>query len=312
MRWSGRLSLGLSVLFLTVSGQGWANPPIITDPVSLIPQAPSKVDMIAAARDAANRMTVPVMVNGQGPFPFVIDTGADRTVISAELAAKLGLQAGDPVVLNGTAGVDLTPTAIIPRLEVGVREIRNVDAPMLQAANLGAMGMLGIDSLFDQRMVMDFRAKRITVEASRHEHMSADVIVVRAHRRLGQLVLVDSSIGGEPILVILDSGAQNTIGNFALRDFINSRRDSLGLPVDVVSVSGGATPARFATVPRIKIGGFTLRNLPIAFADLHTFKEFDLNGQPAILLGMDVLRHFDRVAVDFGRKEVSFRLPLAG
>ncbi|MGC1302196.1 MAG: retroviral-like aspartic protease family protein [Caulobacteraceae bacterium] len=304
--------MGLSVLFLAASGQGHAMPPIVTGPISRIPQAASKADTIAAARDAADRMTVPVMVNGQGPFPFVIDTGADRTVISAELATRLGLKPGDPVVLNGTGGVDLTPTAIIPKLAVGVREIHDVDAPMLLASNLGAMGMLGIDSLFDQRMVMDFRAKRMTVEASKREHISADVIVIRAHRRLGQLVLVDSSIGGEPILVILDSGAQNTIGNFALRDFINRQPDRHGLPVQVISVSGRTTPAQFASVPRIKIGGFSLHNLPIAFADLHTFREFDLNDQPAMLLGMDVLRHFDLVAVDFGRKEVTFQLPPAG
>jgi predicted aspartyl protease len=308
---SGLLGVALAALCVTSTSSSHATPPVLTGPITRIPT--SQTDSLAAARDAADRMTVPVMVNGQGPFPFVIDTGADRTVISAELAATLDLKPGEPVVVNGTAGVDLTPTAIIPRLAVGVREILDVDAPMLTAANLGAVGMLGIDSLRDQRMVMDFHAKRMTVEASKREHFASDVIVVHAHRRLGQLVLVDSSIGRVPIFVILDSGAQNTIGNFALRDFVRGqRRGDSKLPVDVVSVSGRTTPAQFASLSNVKIGGVTLHNLPIAFADLHTFKEFDLNDQPAMLLGMDVLRHFDRVSVDFGRKEVSFRVPDEG
>jgi predicted aspartyl protease len=311
MRRSSWLCLGLATLSLAAEAPSRAGP-VAVGP-SIATRLPAKPDAVTAGRDTFDRMTVPVMVNGQGPFPFVIDTGADRTVISAELAATLGLNPGDPVVLNDVSGVGLTPTAIIPKLAVGVRELRDVDAPTLAAANLGAMGLLGIDSLRDQRMVMDFHARRMTVEASKPEHYGADVIVVHATRRLGQLVLVDASIGGEPILVILDSGAQNTIGNLALRDLIGRwHGGQQGLPVDVISVSGRTIPAHFASLPNLRIGGIALHNVPIAFADLHTFSEFDLNGQPAILLGMDVLRHFDRVAVDFGRKQVSFRFPDAG
>ncbi len=272
-----------------------------------------KSDEVAAARDASERMTVPVRVDGAGPYPFVIDTGADRTVISRELADALGLKAGDPVRLNGTGGVDLTPTARIGELTVGARQMREVSAPTLMAANLGAQGLLGIDSLHDQRMVMDFARNRMQVEPSRHERYGLDTIVVRARSRYGQLVLVDASIDGAPILVILDSGAQNTIGNLAMKRLVGVHSASAArLPVEVVSVSGRTTPAEFADVPRVKLGGVVVNNLPIAFADLHTFDEFGLNDAPAMLLGMDVLRHFDRVIVDFGRREVSFRFPVAG
>jgi predicted aspartyl protease len=308
MRRSSWLCLGLASMCLMVTAPSRAGP-VHLGPTSRIPGLVDPVDEIKAGRDTSDRMTVPVMVNGQGPFPFVIDTGADRTVISNELAAQLGLQPGEPVILNDTGGVGITPTAVIPKLGVGARELHDVNAPLLTASNLGAMGLLGIDALRDQRMVMDFHARRMTVEASKPEHFGTDVIVVQAHRRLGQLVLVDSSIGGEPIMVILDSGAQNSIGNFALRDLIAHEMDGQGLPVEVISVAGHTTPARFAVMPRIRVGGISLHNVPIAFADLHTFSEFGLNDQPAILLGMDVLRHFDRVAVDFGRKEVSFRFP---
>ena len=270
-------------------------------------------DAVATSRDAAERMTVPVTVDGRGPYAFVIDTGADRTVISRELAASLGLQPGDPVELNGTGGVDLTPTARIGELLVGARHMREVSAPTLLASNLGAAGLLGIDSLRDQRMVMDFSRNLMVVEPSRRERFGMDEVVVRAHSRYGQLVLVDASVDGVPIAVILDSGAQNTIGNLALLRMIGGERtDYAKLPVQVVSVSGRETPARFANMPHVKLGGVNLNNVPVAFADLHTFSEFDLTSEPAMLLGMDVLRHFDRVVVDFGRKEVLFRFPLQG
>ena len=36
------------------------------------------------AADAAARMTVPVSIEGQGPFKFIVDTGSERTVIWPE------------------------------------------------------------------------------------------------------------------------------------------------------------------------------------------------------------------------------------
>jgi hypothetical protein len=49
-------------------------------------------------------------------------------------------------------------------------------------------------------------------------------------------------------------------------------------------------------------------NMPIVFADPHTFSLFKLDNIPAILVGMDVLRLFDRVAIDFSRREVRFNI----
>ena len=280
---------------------------------SRIPAAtPSpQAERLATSDDAQDRMTVPVRINGEGPFAFAIDTGADRTVVSQELAATLGLKAGEPVRVNDTAGADLTPTARIDRIDVGAREMRGVSAPTLAAANLGATGLLGVDSLRDQRMVMDFHHRSMSVEPSRRRLFGADVIVVHARSRYGQLVLVDAAFNGRPLAVIVDSGAQSTVGNLALeREVLGPHPDPRAPASEVISVSGRTTPARFANLPQVRIGGAVLNNLPIAFADLHTFSEFDMNGGPAMLLGMDVLRHFDRVAVDFGRREVSFQLPL--
>ena len=310
-----QLWLKAAAAVAALSTTGVADATFVHSP-SLIPvvshPAPIR-DRLAAARDMTDRMTVSVTVNGQGPFPFVIDTGADRTVISRELADRLGLKPGDPVRLNSTSGVALTPTARIDSLGIGTREVHGVDAPLLSAANLGAMGMLGIDSLKDQRIVMDFLARRLTVEPSHRERFGSNVIVVRAKSRLGHLVVVDAAIGGRPIFVILDSGAQNTVGNFALRDLLTRHRgEPLKLDGSVISVAGGATPVGFLVAPEARIGDIFVHNLPIAVADLHTFDEFDLNDRPAMLLGMDLLRQFDRVAVDFHRKQVTFRLPDQG
>jgi hypothetical protein len=52
-------------------------------------------------------------------------------------------------------------------------------------------------------------------------------------------------------------------------------------------------------------------NAAIAFADAHPFKLFGLDKKPSMLLGMEGLRSFERVSVDFSTKKVTFLLPKA-
>ena len=67
--------------------------------------------------------------------------------------------------------------------------------------------------------------------------------------------------------------------------------------------------AQFAQIDRIQIGGVDMNNIPVAFADAEPFKRFGLANKPALLLGMDALRLFQRVSVDFANKQVRFILP---
>src|SRR5688500_13536665 len=55
--------------------------------------------------DGYERMTVPVRVSGSGPYRFLVDTGADRTAISHEVAAELNLKPGISASMHTVAGV---------------------------------------------------------------------------------------------------------------------------------------------------------------------------------------------------------------
>ncbi len=263
---------------------------------------------IPAAQDQAARMTIPVMVNGQGPFSFVVDTGADRTVISRRLAAALKLPAGADVRLHDTAGAAQVHTAVLDSLSFGGRDVHGVEAAVLEAANIGADGMLGIDSLHDQRVLMDFASRTFAARASQPWASElANAIVVVGRSRFGQLVLVNAEADGQRVFVILDSGAQNTLGNAALQRLMSSAEAARRPPTNnVISVMGGSTPARINRIDAIRLGGIELRGVPIAYADLETFRQFGLQDKPAMLLGMDVLHLFRSVSVDFLRREAAF------
>ena len=265
---------------------------------------------LALSHDATSRLTVSVRIDGQGPFNFVIDTGSDRTVISRELASQLALPKGPDVTLHGTAGAEQTETAVIDRLSIGNRVVEAVDAPVLAAANLGAAGMLGIDSLRDEHIVMDFRNKTLSATPSSSVEYNPFTIVVRGRSRFGQLILVDAQVRGRRVYVIVDSGAQNTIGNLALQRLLTSKGAPLGehALAEEISVTGRRSTAELQNVAEMHIGALTIKNMSLAFADLHTFDRYGLSDKPAMLLGMDVLSLCDRVTVDFDRREATFTL----
>jgi hypothetical protein len=266
---------------------------------------PADLRMIA---DMYRRMTAPIKVDDKGPFAFVVDTGANQSVISDELVTLLGLVRGPMENLNGVAGVQLTATTTA-RLGVGDRPGAEAMLSILPSASIGGLGMLGLDQLENQRLTLDFGAQRLRIEESKRSWRDPDDVAMAAHRRDGQLTLVDADLAGVPLVAFLDSGAQNTIGNMKLRELATTRSPTtVWSTVPVVSATGQTISADMADLPQLRVGGLRLTDWPVAFADLHIFRMWDLTQIPAILLGVDVLSRFESVSLDFGRAEVRFHM----
>lgn len=275
-------------------------------------QAPAPPDVtVALGMDRSDRMTVPVRIGESEALAFVIDTGAERTLVSRQLAERLNLAAGPVLNMVTVTGTSRVGTVIVPSLELSGTEVKEIEAPALDQAHLGAAGMLGLDSLQRRRVTLDFKNNEMKVTAARHvEDTDPDTIVVTARNRYGQLILVNSRLMGERVQVIVDTGAETSIGNLALLRKLERHKKLPALtPVTITSVTGGTMPAQFAQIERIQIGGVDMNNIPVAFADAEPFRRFGLENKPALLLGMDALRLFERVSVDFANKQVRFILP---
>ena len=272
---------------------------------------PSEDVSVALGTDRSDRMTVPVSIAGSPALPFVIDTGAERTVISRQLADRLNLAAGPVRNLVTVTGSGKVNTVIVPSLELSGTKVKEIEAPALDQAHFGAHRMLGIDSLQSPPVQLDFKKGEMKVmPARRPEDTDPDTIVVTARNRYGQLILVNSRLLGERVQVIIDTGAETSIGNLALLDKLALHKKVPRLvPVTIRSVTGQTLEAQFAQIDRIQIGGVDMNNIPVAFTDAEPFKRFGLANKPALLLGMDALRLFDRVSVDFANKQVRFILP---
>ena len=263
-------------------------------------------------------MTLPVTVNGSGPYQFLVDTGSERTVISKELAGALRLGPGPKTRMHSVSGESRVSTVIIPELELSRRRVKRIAAPALAQMHIGAAGMLGIDSLKSQNIVFDFAARTMALtpyyrEERKELASDRDEIVVTARTRLGRLVLANASVHGSKVVVIVDTGAEVSMGNEALRRLLIRIRQMKGTePIKLLSITGDRIHADYTAIGRVHIGGLRMSNMAVAFGKVRLFEELDLEDRPAILLGMDVLSRFDRVAVDFARREVRFRMPKEG
>ena len=273
-------------------------------------EAAGPTDTLKMVQDSSSRLTLPVMVNGRGPYNFLVDTGSERSVISRELAAALDLPPGPPVRVHQTTGDDLVKTVVIDHLAVGVRGIDHVEAPALAAEDLGAAGLLGVDALRDLHIVMDFQTMRMSSAPSRPEPFDPHTIVVRGRSRFGQLILVNASVRGVPVYVVLDSGSQLSVGNPALLKLLTGHSVGFDPPktTELISVTGRRMTVELDQIAEANVGGISIHNMTLAFAPSPLFGRFGLDRQPAMFLGMDVLSQCLRVSVDLHRKEATFTL----
>jgi predicted aspartyl protease len=265
------------------------------------------------ARKIQTRLTVEVRVNGRGPYQFLVDSGADSSVLGLRIARALQLPASTPVVLNAMTGSARVERVRVDDLTLGRSTVRNLELPVLLEKDLGGDGIVGIDALVEQRLMLDFENRVIKVEDARRPSVVLDgEIVVTARRRRGQLILTEVSAGGQKVDAVIDTGSEITIGNLLLRDkLIRGNRDKF-VELEAVGVTGVPMKLQLARVAELKLGKVTLRNVPIAFADVPPFRVFGLANQPSLMLGTDLLDTFRRVSLDFRARKVRFQLRRCG
>lgn len=270
-------------------------------------------DDVQLSRDRRNRMTAPVKLGAAGPFQFLVDTGSDRTAISRELASLLGLAPGKKALLHSSTGQSEVAMVVVPELTLSRKAVRDIASPLLDRMHIGADGILGIDSLRAQRVSFDFRSQTMSISSGRAPVAGREeegAIIVRARRREGRLMIADVTADGQRLKAIIDTGSDVSVGNAALRRRLagKGKIQILG-PIELVSVTGAILPGEIAIVRELEIGGITLQDLALVFADAHTFRVLDLDDEPAMLLGMDALRSFDKVSIDFASKKLRFFPP---
>ena len=275
---------------------------------------PDDAEKIAAQSDLAKHLTIPVMIGNQGPFRFVVDTGADRSVIADDVAIRLGLIRGNAVTVQGVVRSLETQYVAVADVTIGKSRRVNLKMPVLPRKYLYADGYLGLDAVDGYRVTLDFESGELGLGPPKRRFMyrtrRSNEALVPVSGTMGHLRSLNCRVDGISTTCFLDTGAEVSLGNSRLLEALEA--DNPGYQIlgklPITGITGGSIVAKVIHVNKIKLHAVNFTDCNLAIADMDVFEVWGLNDEPALLIGMNFLRQFAKVSIDYGAKEIRFDL----
>jgi len=273
--------------------------------------APSPSDAAELTFDADGRPVAMTWINDQGPFAFAIDTAAGASVISPELIAQLQLSP-DPThkaQLHGVSGMTIVDLYPIRSIDVGGVRAENLLllAPPAHNATGGAhhSGLIGADVFAGKRVEFDIARQTVSITAS-NDGARADMTSLPADILGGVMTVVSLDVGGVETRAIIDTGARKSLGNLALMSALEIAPDAAPAAPLSSGITGHGLEIAAERATTIGFSQARTETVTVEFSGAHVFGQLGLADTPAIILGMDVLTHFDAFAIDHERQEFQF------
>lgn len=274
--------------------------------------ADSDVASVTAGRNVSQHLTIKVMINGGGPYDFVVDTGAELTVLADNVAAQLNLPAGAPITVEGVTGRIQTRLVPVGELRVGPFRHENMKLPILPRSFLQADGFLGLDVIGESRVTFDFSAKALKIERPRmrFEPNGLNATRIRTSGVGGRLRATNCFVDNVRASAFIDTGAELSVGNPALEAALRKRRRGVTVlgPAILRDITGTQVNGEVIAIREIALQSLQFTSGSLVIADVPSFDTFDLRNEPAMLIGMDFLRQFASVSIDYRLKEIRFEL----
>ncbi len=246
---------------------------------------------------------VEVALNGEGPFPMVLDTGAGLTTVTTGVRDELNLvnmgRMPHPVqVAGGSETVDLYMLGFVElggeRAPAPITII--LDAPMRYVRE--ARGILGMNVLSRFALDLDQPNRRVILRAPGELPREGEGwTALKTDARADYFLIVDADLGdGVTAKAVIDTGANETILNAALAEALGVVEGAPGVSAGGIRLVGAKSLK--AKLKQVDLGGVRWTGLGVQAADLPLFKALELDDRPALILGNDALKQV-RLFVDY-------------
>jgi hypothetical protein len=304
---SGLLALGLPFAAQSAAAQSVA--PSGTESVTVRGQTP--IVTLQTWVDLYGRPTADVMLNGRGPFKFVVDTGSNTSVLSTRVARTLELQPLPDRMVHGVTGNMMAKFARIARIETGRSVSLSLPVAILDAPAFEALdGILGMDMFRDRRIRFNFTRK--TVEFEGNGRRAARLpIIANVRLRQGLLIEAEGRIGTVRARCVLDTGCDTSVMNMALLEAIRSPRvlrNRGAVAPKIIGVTNQELNGVWASLPDVDLIGVKIRRLTVVAANAPVFGLWGLADTPAMLVGMDILTQVETLVIDYRRRQVELKM----
>jgi predicted aspartyl protease len=273
--------------------------------------APGESAVAGATRnDGSGRAVALININGQGPYRFVIDTGANRSVLSQSLAARLGLAPSGEGIVHSIDGAELAKLVNVESLSFGALQLSSGETPVLDGPMLdGEHGLLGVDGMAGHLLHVDFTKHCVEIYDSAARMTMQGWQSVPARMRFGSLLMIPGEIMGVRVNVLIDTGSNISLANKHFRAaLLNVAARSIEYHGDHAFTFGRPIVlSESVWTPRLRLGRTFVESVKAYVGDFHIFDLWGLQDEPTLLIGMDVLARAREMAIDYERGIVYFR-----
>jgi len=283
---------------------------------------------VAAITDAARAYEIPFQpfyglmlveghVNGQGPFRFLVDSGATSTVLSNNLFDSLKIPVLSTAVVSCVGGTGKTGTKLakVENLKIGELEISDLPISSFDNTIFAELidGVLSTADLADFLITLDYPARRIMLEPRSSKRVAKPSTDLRASRIevsfriLGNLILAPISINQQPAQNFLfDTGAVTSTLSKRQAAFLGIRDDTPNASVDIQFAGACGITQSVLSVDRIDL---SLQALKVPYAKILAveLKEIskELRTEVSGILGGDFYSQ-RKVTIDYRNTRLTF------
>lgn len=244
---------------------------VLSSQLNIYAQTKTVVDVPMKLRGLSP--TVEVMVNGQGPFLFAIDTGAQGMArIDSSLVEKLGLKVnGQALGGDGSGSSRTLDTVGVDSIKLGDVEFKDITAITRNynaAPNPGKIdGILGFNLFSEYLLTLDFPAKRVRLEKGELPAANGQNIISFENPR--GIAVIEMEVGNQKVKADLDSG--NMAGGFMLPTAVVEKSNPLGEPVVIGrarTVTSDIEIKQVSLKDTIRLGNFEFKEPKVTFPSL--------------------------------------------
>ena len=248
---------------------------IFLTPLMAAPHCPGKVAGLPMHIVQGSMIVVPLQINGNGPYDFLVDTGAQISTVDASLASELRLSVKGTTGISGAGNYARHDFAYLDQLQTGSKSVPDLlvaiqDLAQVRAADPHIRGILGDNFLEHFDLLIDNRQHILCLDDSNTLALAAQgehIALMEPYGPANDLpftrpIVVTAKVSGlaeTPVLLRLDSGSNAAMLHVAspqMRVKINRTTPTLRRDVEGVEQVFAVLP-----VQSLEIGKHHLREV---------------------------------------------------